>query len=241
MLKLLKIAMSIIFISAVIILCFTWFRKYDLFRINGAKVVGNKLITELEILELANIDFSKEVFNLNVEAIEKRILLHPIIENVSITRYLPSTIKIEIEEKDLIAVVPGLKLNVLDAEATIINIDKITTLYDLPIMTGAIFRTDSLDRKIVSPMMKKMVMILKALRNIDYQFYHDLSEIRYTKESGMAFYLRSNGLPIILGYYEYPRKINYVATIYNLLKKRDELSELKWIDVRFAGQVVVKK
>ena len=240
MLKLSKIILNILIITFFLGLTLIWLRKNDLFVVDNVKVVGNSLLTREETIELANIDFSKEIFHIDLRAIEDRLLANELIEKVSVSRYLPSAIKIKIEEKDLIATIADKKLIALESNGGIVNTDRLTALYDLPVITGAHLVTDSAGTKFISEPIVEMVQILKALRSINLQVYHDLSEIHYDQNSGIILYLREKPIPIILGFHDYARKIYYLTTMYDLLKKRNELLTLSSIDIRFAGQVVVR-
>ena len=65
MIKTFKITFSIISITAVTVVCLLWLRENNLFILNRVKVVGNNFISNEEIIELADLDFSKEVFHLD--------------------------------------------------------------------------------------------------------------------------------------------------------------------------------
>lgn len=238
--KVSKILFNIFIVAVVIFLTLLWLRENDLFVISRVKVVGNKLLTKEEIIELADLDFSQEIFNVDLDDIKERLLTNQLIKDVNVSRYLPSAIKIEIEEKDLIANVAGSKLYVLDSNADIVKTKKLIARYDLPIITGSYFKSDSAGNKVASEQIHEMIKILRALRQINLQLYHDISEINYNKDYGIFLYLRKKAIPIIFGFNDYTRKICYLSTIYNLLQKRNGLMTLKAIDIRFEGQVVVK-
>ena len=240
MLKLTKIIFNIMLVTSVLILALLWLRKYDLFVINRVKVIGNKLLTKEEIIELAAIDFSQEVFKIDVDAIKKRLLTDPLIKEAAVSRYLPSAIKIQVKEMDLIANITCSELSTLDSDGNIVNTKKILAFYDLPVITGTKFNTDSLGNRVASQQMYKMIEILKFLRLTNFELYHEISEINYNKNYGILLYLRKKTIPIIFGFDNYLRKINYLSAVYEVLKKKSELSSLKVIDVRFNGQVVVR-
>lgn len=235
MIKFSKIVFIVIFIIIVLMLSMFWFRENNLFVFNRVKVINNNLLSDEEIIELADLKFSQEIFDVDTDAIKKRLITHPLIKNVSISRQLPSAIKIKVEEQDLIATVPGSKLHVLNSEGNIVETDRMNALYDLPIITGIAFKLDSLS----NTLMYKMTMILKAVRLSNFRLYQDISEIHYDKRYGIILYLRKKAVPIIFGFNEYSRKIIYLSTIYDYLQKKNELSIVKTIDVRFKDQVVV--
>ena len=213
MIKIFKIIFSIITITAVTVVCLLWLRENNLFVLNRVKVVGNIFITKEEIIELADLDFSKEVFYLDKEMIRRNVLDHPLIKDVVVTRYLPSAVKIKVTEFDIIASSINSKKNILDSEGTIISTDRFDITYDFPVITGTSIAIDSLGFEEVPSTMKEMIKILKAVRAINFQLYHEISEIHFNKKVGIIIYLRNKVLPVIFGYRDYSRKVNYFSTI----------------------------
>lgn len=240
MLKISKIILNILLVALVLAITLMWFRENKLFVIDQVKVEGNKILSYEEILKQANLDLSKDIFEIDLDAVEERLITHELIEDVDISRFLPSALKIEIIEKDIIANVSESKLIAIDSKGNVIETERYFALYDLPIITGTNLIPDSLGQLYAPPIVQEMVTILKAIRKINLQLYHDISEINFQRNYGILLFLRKNAIPIILGYGNYQNKMYNLSLIYNLLNKREELLSLKSIDVRFQSQVVVR-
>ena len=240
MLKISKIILNILLVVLVLAITLMWFRENKLFVIDQVKVEGNKILSYEEILKQANLDLSKDIFEIDLDAVEERLITHELIEDVDISRFLPSALKIEIIEKDIIANVSESKLIAIDSKGNVIETERYFALYDLPIITGTNLIPDSLGQLYAPPIVQEMVTILKAIRKINLQLYHDISEINFQRNYGILLFLRKNAIPIILGYGNYQNKMYNLSLIYNLLNKREELLSLKSIDVRFQSQVVVR-
>jgi len=240
MVKIAKIAFYAIMLACFFIITIMWLRENDLFVLNRVKVIGNKLLTSEEIIDLADLDFSSEIFEIDIDAVKKRLLSNELIADVKITRNRPSAIKIKVTERDLIAVSAGSRLNTVTTDGCIVDTDNFRALYDLPMMTGSHFVYDSLGQKIVSDTMQDMIFILTIIRTIDLQLYHTISEINFDPESGITLFYGNKSIPIVLGF------DNYIDKLYNLyifnshMKDSDEFNKIKTIDVRFAGQIVTK-
>jgi len=240
MLKITKIAFYAIILTGFFIITIVWLRENDLFVLNRVKVVGNDILTYEEIIDKADLDFSKEIFDIDVETVRNRLLRDELIESVRITRYRPSAIKIKIKEKDLIAVSAGSRLKAVTTDGAVIETDNFKALYDLPMMTGSHFVIDSLGQKVVSDQMKDMLYILRGIRYMDYFLYLSISEINYNAESGYIVYLGERPIPAILGFRDYLDKIYNLSVFYEHMKSSDEMNRINSIDVRFAGQIVTK-
>jgi len=242
MLKLLKISFNILVVAMTLMLTIMWFWKNEAFEIKAVKIQGNHFLTKEEIFELAGMDFSKDIFGIDTDEIESAIARHPMIEKVRVTRFLPSTLKINVKERDLIAAMSGSEVTVVDKKAAIVSHFPTEAAYDLPVITGFHVRRDS--TRTLQPdqpeRVAEAVAILNKIKNQDLVLYYQVSELHYSPNYGFVFYLKTSNLPVIFGKGDYDRKISYFATIYHYLYDKNELRHARVIDIRFDDQVVVK-
>jgi cell division septal protein FtsQ len=242
MLKIFKISFSIIIIAMMLMVTMIWFWKNDAFELKAAKIQGNRYVSKEDIFESAGIDFSKDIFEVNTGEIEKRILKNGMIEKVSVTRFLPSALKIKVKERDLVAAISGSEISAVDIEGNILTQFPMESVYDLPVITGFHFQTDSMGvRSPDNPeLVKQAVAMLNEIKSRDLVLYYDLSDLNYSQDHGFIFYLKDNNVPVVFGFDDYSKKIQYFLTIYHHLMDKNELAQAKVIDMRFRDQVVVK-
>lgn len=242
MLRALKISFNIIIIAMMLMLMLIWFWKNEAFELKAVKIQGNCFVSKEDIFERAKIDFSKDIFKIDTGEIEARILTHPMIDKVSVNRFLPSALKIKIGERDLIAVISGSEISAVDKEGSILTQFPTESVYDLPAITGFHFQQDSANFR--SPdepeKVQQAVDILNELKTADLLLYHEISELNYSRNHGFIFYLKEKNLPIIFGRDNFSQKLMYFSTIYHHLLREDDLKKIAIIDVRFDDQVVVK-
>lgn len=242
MLRIFKISFSIIIVGMMLMLTLIWFYKNDAFELKGAKIQGNRFVTKEEIFELAGIDFSKDIFEVNTGEIEKRILKHGMIEKVSVTRFLPSALKIKVKERDLIAAISGSEISAVGVDGNILTQFPMQSVYDLPIITGFHFQTDSAGvRSPEKPeLLKQAVAMLNEIKFRDLVLYYELSDLQFSRDHGFIFYLKEKNVPVVFGFDDFSTKVQYFLTIYHHLLDKNELTQAKVIDLRFKDQVVVK-
>ncbi len=230
------------FIAMMLMLTLIWFWKNDAFELKAVKIQGNRFVSKEEIFEFAGIDFSNDIFEVNTGAIEKRILKHRMIEKVSVTRFLPSALKIKVRERNLLAVISGSEISAVDVSGKIFSRFPIGSIYDLPAITGFHFHTDSSGKR--SPdhpeLVQQAINILTEVKSHDLVIYHELSDLHYSQHHGFIFYLKKNNIPVIFGLDNYSQKLQYFLRIYHHLADKNELKETRLIDLRFKDQVVVK-
>ncbi|MBN2008133.1 FtsQ-type POTRA domain-containing protein [candidate division KSB1 bacterium] len=235
-----KIAGATLFVAAVLAAAMIWFRTYNMFQLNQAVVNGNQILSREQILSLASLDYSQEIFYIDMNLIKSRICRHPLVRNASIHRFLPSGISIHVQERDLIAAITGENIQAVDVEGVVIPADNMLAMYDLPVITGVTTVRDTTHGFVASEQMMTLINLLYAIREVDFELYNELSEAHFSKDTGVVFYMRATDLPVILGFDDYAHKALYFSTMYHYLKNHGELASLKAIDVRFSDQVVVK-
>lgn len=242
MLRWLKISFNVAIIAAILIVTFIWFRKNDAFVLKSVKISGNQVVTRQEILELANVDFSKEIFKIETDKIRGRIMAHPMVKSASVNRFLPAMLRIHIEERNLIAVISGSEMSAVDENGLVISQFPASAVYDLPIITGFNFKSDSPGERNSgqSEIITEMFYMVKMLKACNLPLYHEISEIHYQDNYGVVLYFKNLNLPVIFGNDDFHRKVIYFSTIYHHLLKQKQIHEALAIDVRFKNQVVIK-
>ena len=76
----------------------------SLFDSKEVELIGNKELTKEQILEMLNISYNKNIFQYNINKMEKQLLEHAYVDTVDITRKLPDKLSIKINEKKEMAV-----------------------------------------------------------------------------------------------------------------------------------------
>lgn len=242
MLKVFKISFSIIFLAAVMLVTLIWFYNNQVFVLQAVKIQGNRFVSKEEIFELAEVDFHQDLVKLKTDEIERRIRSHGLIEEVSVSRFFPSTLKIRVKERSLLAVISGSAISAVDVKGMILTQFPPEAVYDLPVITGFRFRTNSNgDREPEEPeRVHQAVAFLNLLRSMDLVIYHELSELHYSASNGFVLFLKYNNLPVILGTENLVEKLHYLSIIYYRLMEKNELATAKVIDLRFKDQVIVR-
>jgi len=223
-----------------LVLMYMFLKENDLFILRQVQVVDNRLLLKKDIIKLADLELKQNIFKISIPVIKKRLLANSLIKDVKISRRLPGTIRIKVKENDLIATIYDKRMLALEINGGVIPTNTSTALYDLPVVTGARVFVDSTGYITPSKTLMTVLKILKAIRLMNINFYHGISEIHYSKNFGILIYLRQHTIPIIVGLDNYSEKLCNLSVTYDLLAARNELSNLAAIDARFQGQVVVR-
>jgi len=128
-------------ILAVLILSLPWsapalFRKLVFFRVRKVEIRGAVYLTPSEILAKLRVDSTANVWD-DPAPLVARLMTHPQILSATVTRKLPATLVVRVEENLPVALVPNAKgFAVIDGHGMPLPIDPAATKLDLPIVAS---------------------------------------------------------------------------------------------------------
>ncbi len=218
-----------------------WLRGAGTFRIRNIEVTGNDLLSAQEIMKLAEVGKEKKIWDVDLGLSRSRILGNQFIEDVRIERDFPAGLTIRIQEKAPVAV--------LNADGRLFSIDrnglilpsKPGRLYDLPVLSGiagrqikvgSILRNDQLDLSL--DFLEKTMEEAPVL-------YTNISEIVLGRSEGLVLYTSERGVLVRVGKDQFKYKIRCLEAALQDLAEKKEFSQVRYIDLRFSGLVVVGK
>ena len=158
----------------------------SLFNIKEIKVEGNVSLSENKVISISSLNTDVNIFKFNKKNVIKLLLENPYVEHVTISRKLPSTVIIKINER-----IPTYILQFTDSYVYInnqgymleISNDKI----DVPILLG--FTTDLSNIKIGNRLdskdlekMNTVIKIYETAKNVDLAQYISKIDMSDTKE-----------------------------------------------------------
>lgn len=151
-----------------------WLKRLDYFRIRRIEIVGARYIAPGVLQAQLAVDSTLTVWE-DLDPLEERVAQHPQVRSARLTRRLPGTLVLRIEENLPVALIPTRDgLHPVDARGTMMPIDPSRTPVDLPILA----RKDTL-----------ALALLAGVRAVDAALYARISEIRWDDRGGMRVLL----------------------------------------------------
>ncbi len=106
-----------------VLACGLLFARSDFFNVSRIEVEGNRYYTEAQIAEMSQIETGKNIFSTKLRPAKDILLQDPYIKLVKLSRKLPSTIKVDIIEREEYAAVPyGSSYVLIDDEGMVLRI-----------------------------------------------------------------------------------------------------------------------
>lgn len=219
----------------------TWLGAQEIFLLKEVKLEGNRFIERKELFTYFQIDSTKNIFDIDLKAIENQIKKHPLVQEVTISRHLPSLVKIKIKEKQPLAVINSSELFAIDESGYILPKVNPAIMCDYPIISNLNFKKDQFNKMIISTELSEILHFLKNIKKKQYSLYSRISEISYSNKVGIYFYLTDGTIPVLLGKESLGEKGANLMTVLKLLQKTEKLAQVEYFDLRFRNQVIVKE
>ena len=195
------------------------------FHLQNIYITGNSNLQKVDILNIINDKKYKTIFDVNLFQIHNNLLLNKWIKTVKIERILPSSIKIQIIEKNPVAIwQTKLGNKLITEDGSIISNANVTTFKDsLPIIIG-------------EGANKNAFIILQILRK-NPDLYNNVWSISYINKRRWNVHLKQ-GVIVIL-----PKKQIHAAwTKIDFLQRKYKILDigLTEIDIRNQDQIFAK-
>lgn len=209
----------------------TWLNAEEIFALNEIIVQGNKLLSDKQVLSLVETETSANLFNFDLRAMAAKITAHPYVKQASVSRRLPDDLVIQVVEETPLALMNNGQMQLIGEAGQSLPYASKFQYTDYPVVN---YKADE---------NKGLTAILSYLRDCkQHQFllYSQISEISYSDEIGVYFYLTKTGIPVIVGHAQDRNQGKHLLQVLTILKNNKMLAEVKALDLRYRNQVVIK-
>ena len=209
--------------------------------LDNISISNTKIIKNEDFHDLVNNFIGNSLEDIRIDSISKIIEKHPYVEAARVSKWYPSEIKIELIEREPIAILNIKPMVYLDKYGFVLPYKTSKTNFNLPILNN--FNTN-LDyypygNKALSENVGNCIEWLNRIK-IEYpSLYQDISEMKMTSENNINLILNEYPTQIFLGK-------NHIWTKIEILKKFEtellpkKLSDFGYLDMRYDNQVIAK-
>jgi len=214
--------------------------KGDL-KVASVTVEGNSIVNENEILAQAGVTNESKLFEIDLFAVRKRIEQNPFIRSASVNREVPNRIAIQVEERVPIAAVVLDKIFYFDAEGYVLPPRRSENIFDLPVLTGSLQRSELVPgRRYSTTNVQEALTILRMAQQVGDQLYRRISEVHVEADKDIILHTAEFGVPVIIGRGDIAAKLVKFDTFWNEFVLHHGAQELRFVDLRYHDQVVVR-
>ena len=207
------------------------------FEIRQVKVQGNHYRKVEEILNLANVEINRPLYDAALPEISQRVLRDPYIQGVSVRRELPSTLLIEVREREPAFYLTDKILYMVDRTGKVLKRLPQMSMTGKPLVTGVKaveLETDTLR-------VEKILQLISQISDVDDALFNLISEIDIAMIDNPHLYLVNGGAQVELGKHRYFTRLYILSEFLNRQQIAAQLPQIKKIDLTFEDRVVVRK
>lgn len=212
------------------------------FKVSAIIVKGNRYTPDENIIKKSGIKIDDSLYSLNLDSCNTEIMNLPYIKGVTISRYFPNQLIINVSEHQPIASVwEDKQWFLISHEGSILPLFHDIDLGRVPVLSGLKIENEKVGNSIHSAMLLEAYKFVNNLYINNPVTYAYSGEINFSKQKRIEiFFIKSEGKLII-------SKENYYGDLakFNLfIRKGENLDFLrtgKYIDLCFKDRVIIKK
>lgn len=208
--------------------------RSSVFEVREIRVTGNNSLSREKIVSSAGINPGENIFKLDLKSAAEKIKVISMIKSVDMSRNLPWTVEIRVEERKPVALLPvDSGFIQVDDEGFYIQKGNVG-LNGLPVITGLKFEVPSPGGQVKA---EKLVKALEVVRGFPGELLPLLSEVYTDGDQAVVYTL--DGVQCRLGTLaDLKQKGEVLVKILGGLKTKDK--RIEYIDLSFTGSPVVK-
>lgn len=223
--------------AALLIISYLYLISHPYFAIREITVRGCKELTEKEILSLAAVKTSQNIFTISLGDVQKKVMVNPWIKDAYVGRELPNRLIIDLRERTAVSLVKkDNSFYLMDINGITFKKLEMNDEMDLPILTG--YQGTDKDAQIL---MGRTLDLLRYLSTAtDFPNIKNVSEINGNGRSGLSVFTNT-GLCLHLGFDNYENKFRRLPPVMVDLERRYQKTEHLYIDLSDPVKITVQR
>tara|TARA_B100001093_G_scaffold235748_1_gene225963 strand:- start:14512 stop:15255 length:744 start_codon:yes stop_codon:yes gene_type:complete len=231
-------------LTIIILICIAalkWADYKNIYAVNAINIQGTNFFDKSIIEEKNQKIISNNILRSDLKKYKEEILELDHIKDCKISRQFPSTVNIVIYEREPIALINSDELIILDSEGVCLPVEYCDL--SLPILSN--FKTNPelypKGFRTASNNVITSVKLMKYTKDNYSKIYDKISEFVFNEDSEYEVILKNGKTRIMLGKNKLSTKIKYLNSFDQAFDGAKEITDYRYIDLRFNKQVIVKE
>ncbi len=200
-------------------------------KVGRVEVRGSRFLSEGEVRELLGPAVGENILGLDIQSLKGRLRASPWVADATVSRTLPDTLRVDVREREPLALAELERLYLMDADGTVIDLyGPRTAGFDLPIVRGLVGASGEERRDRA----QKAGILLHDLGDLAAE----VSEVEVERTGDLKVVLRGKGELLRMGPPPYrPRLLVFLGLRAELSRR---CPDAEYFDLRFKDRIVVK-
>lgn len=235
-------ALVLVTASCAFIFAYDYFTQSRHFQAREIAVSGQQRLSRQEILTMAGIGPLTNILSVNLTTTRKRLLAEPWIADVSVSREIPSGLRIHIREEKALA-----RLEMDDGRGFLINLSGQAFKRDdgpeggrLPRVQGLSDADLPVAGQPATAAFKSVMTLLRLAREKNSPpALADIRRLRIDRDIGITLYIGEDERAVKLGFGHYREKAVALGRLMRRLSEDSELTRYRIIDLFDVNRIVI--
>jgi cell division protein FtsQ len=201
------------------------------FSIRQLEIDGSKRKSDLQVAQLAGIETGSNIFALDLDNAERRLLEDPWIRQVTITRRLPTTLQVQLSEHEAgaLVVIDGRLYLVTPTGEPFKQLED-GDPFDLPVVTGVQPENLSRDRPREVARIRTALQVLRHYHKLRMSGVHGAQEVHLTDGGGLVLTVGKTAITLHLGRGPWRQKLLMAERVMDRLRRKGRVPGIVFLD-----------
>lgn len=206
------------------------------FTVQRVEVRGANYVGEEAVRSAAHIPLDKPMFAINLPEVTGRLLENRYIRGVSISRELPSTVTINIQEREPLLYIVDKTIYMVDANGVVLKKLVPMPMGKVPIVTGLSLATLQKD----STALRNVIRLVEQIKEVDAELLPLVSEINLDGHGVPELLLIRGAARVTLGSSNRYQRLYMLSQFLSNEPVVSNLEKIRRIDLTFENRIIVQ-
>ena len=213
----------------------------DAFAIREMVIDGNHQLEDIDVRRAARLQIGSNIFEISAENARNHLLQHPWVAEAKVVRKLPGRVRIEIVERNPVALVALDQLYLVSEEGAVFKRLGVDDPVDLPVITGIASERFYDDFEYRKAILLRSMALLQDYEGAGLAKREPVSEIHFEGANGIELFVGDDGMNVRLGNGQHRQKLRRLRQVLERLTKENTRPSYVYLDnVRSPERVTVR-
>ena len=207
------------------------------FNINEINLVGHQRLSNEELSPWIGSIIGKNIFQLELDGISKRLVEHPWIQSASARRVFPQGIYVEIKERTPFAKIQMEQVYVMDNYGVLLGID-LRGANKLPTITGIKMKNPKIGSNVADEEIIRGLKMMRSLNQLPMFEKNPIDNVHISSRYRITFSTNTQDVKVHMRPEIAQESFKNLVLALGAIEKNEK--DLSYIDLSFKNRVVVK-
>ncbi|HMI90121.1 MAG TPA: FtsQ-type POTRA domain-containing protein [Polyangiales bacterium] len=201
------------------------------FAVRKLEIEGSRRLTEERVAKLAGIELGRNIFQFDTARAEQDLLADPWVREVKMTRQLPSTLRVELVEREAsaVAVISDELYLVTQAGEPFKRLEP-SDPFDLPVVTGISAAALLNDRKLEIERIGEGLELLRSYERMPESKVHPAQEVNLSEDGAAQLVIGEKAISLQLGKAPWRKKLLMASRVLDQLSRKGRAPGVVFLD-----------